>query len=341
VQAKKPAVEKEKQRFQWVICKEVQVFFNLSVYIFKTHNLINNAMKSMKLKLMMMSVVIFATMSVFAQREGRGEMAQQRMDKMTEELSLTPEQKTKIEELNKEFKEQMKPLRTDKEANAEAIAKLRKEHKTKLDAVLTADQKKKKESLHESHMLKREAMKTEIEAYKTKNIDPVLKEKRIQLENELNDLEKKAIAEQRVKIESQKEHAQNVKSELKQAKKNGEEVDHNRMIELKKQNKTLRKETKEVLNPIAKNHEKTLANIKESLTPNQLVWEKDLEALRAKYPELEQKREMHSEQMEKKMGKEMKKQEPKKEKNKASDEEEVNHKMMQFLLLDPNEVIKK
>jgi protein CpxP len=341
VQVKKPAVEKEKQRFQWVICKDVQVFFNLSVYIFKTHDLINNAMKSMKLKLMMISVVIFATMSVFAQREGRGEMAQQRMDKMNEELSLTPEQKTKIEALNKEFKEQMKPLRSDKEENAEAIAKLRKEHKTKRDSVLTSDQRKKRESLHEKHKLKREAMKNEIEAYKTQNIAPVLKEKRIELENELNELEKKAIAEQRVKVESQKEHAKNVKSELKQAKKNVEEVDHNRMIELKNQNKTVRKETKEVLKPIAKNHEKTLANIKESLAPNQLVWEKDIEAIRAKYPELEHKREMHSEQMEKKMGKEMKRQEPKKEKNKESDEEDVNNKMMQFLLLDHNAVIKK
>jgi len=295
----------------------------------------------MKLKLMMISVVIFATMSVFAQREGRGEMAQQRMDKMNEELSLTPEQKTKIEALNKEFKEQMKPLRSDKEENAEAIAKLRKEHKTKRDSVLTSDQRKKRESLHEKHKLKREAMKNEIEAYKTQNIAPVLKEKRIELENELNELEKKAIAEQRVKVESQKEHAKNVKSELKQAKKNVEEVDHNRMIELKNQNKTVRKETKEVLKPIAKNHEKTLANIKESLAPNQLVWEKDIEAIRAKYPELEHKREMHSEQMEKKMGKEMKRQEPKKEKNKESDEEDVNNKMMQFLLLDHNAVIKK
>lgn len=298
-------------------------------------------MKNLKLKMMMMSVVLFATMSVFAQKEGNREMAQKRMDKMTEELSLTPEQRTKIEELNREFKEQIKPLRENKETNAAAIANLRKAHKTNLDSVLTADQRKKREALNESHKLKREAMKTEIEAYRTKNIAPVIQEKRIQLENELNEMEKKAIAEQRAKVESQKEHAKNVKSELKEAKKNGEEIDHNRMIELKKQNKTLRKETKEVLKPIAKNHEKTLANIKESLEPNRLVWEKDIAAIKAKYPELGHNKEGKPEQKEKKTGKDIKKQEPKKEKNKAGDEEGVNHKMMQFLLLDPIEVIKK
>lgn len=293
----------------------------------------------MKLKMMMMSVVIFTTMSVFAQKEGRNEMAQQRMDKMTEELSLTPEQKTKIEELNNQFKEQIKPLRSDKDANAEAIAKLRKEHKAKIDAVLTADQKQKRESLHEKHKLKREEMRNEIEAYKTKNIAPVLKAKRIELESELSDAEKKIIAEQRAKMRGREELTKETKSELKEAKKRGDELDPNNFAELKKQNKAAKNEMKEALQPIAKNHEKTLANIKESLAPNQLVWEKDLAAIKAKYPEVGHKGDKNG--LHDKGSKSGKKEGAKKEDRKASKQERVNHNMIHFLLLDSNQEIKK
>ncbi len=289
----------------------------------------------MKFKVMMMSVVMFATVSVFAQKSGRSEMAQKRMEKMTEELNLTPEQKTKIEAINLEFKEAMKPLRADKEANAEAIAKLRKEHKEKMQSVFTPEQKKKMETLREERRQKGQAMRTEIEAYKSKNIDPILKEKRQLLENELSETEKKTIAEQRLKWQNGKAQAKVLRDEFKAAKMRGETVDHSKMEDLRKQNKVAKKEMKEALKPIVKKHEKTLATIKESLEPSKVIWEKDIAAIKAKYPEIEHKKEMRSAKHGDKGPKNTKKEGAKKGENKEGEEGKGNHKELHFLLMDP------
>lgn len=80
----------------------------------------------------------------------RGEMAKERLAKLTEELGLTAEQKTKLEAVLKEQAESMRGLRdAAPEERREKMQAARKEINAKVKGILTAEQYAKWEKLRE------------------------------------------------------------------------------------------------------------------------------------------------------------------------------------------------
>jgi periplasmic protein CpxP/Spy len=78
----------------------------------------------------------------------RGEMAKERLAKLSEELSLTADQKTKVEAAMKEQAETMRGLRdATQEERREKMQAARKGFDAKMKGILTADQYTKWEKL--------------------------------------------------------------------------------------------------------------------------------------------------------------------------------------------------
>lgn len=86
------------------------------------------------------------------------ERQQKILDRMVKELTLTKDQEAKIkaiqEENSKEMKKRMESMREARDAagmNREELEKRRKENDAKIDAVLSADQKKKWDKIREEN----------------------------------------------------------------------------------------------------------------------------------------------------------------------------------------------
>lgn len=91
--------------------------------------------------------------------KGKGPSAEERMKRMTEALSLTDEQKAKIEPILKEEGEKLRAIFQDQNASREEKGKkmqeARKEISAKMKAVLTPEQAEKFEKLQSEMAAKR------------------------------------------------------------------------------------------------------------------------------------------------------------------------------------------
>lgn len=87
--------------------------------------------------------------------QGKPPGGQERGAKMAEELGLSADQKTKMQELNKEFAPKMKALREDttlsKEDKMAKAKALNEERSTKVKAILTAEQFEKWQKMQQKH----------------------------------------------------------------------------------------------------------------------------------------------------------------------------------------------
>jgi periplasmic protein CpxP/Spy len=105
----------------------------------------------MKRTILFLSLILLVFSGSFAQPpQGGGgrfnpeERQKQQLEMMKKELSLTPEQTTKVEALNKETGEKMRALfeanSGDRDKAREKMRAVREESDTKLKAILTAEQ---------------------------------------------------------------------------------------------------------------------------------------------------------------------------------------------------------
>lgn len=269
--------------------------------------------------------------TAFAQQKRQKEMGRQKVEKMAEIAQLTTDQKRKIQEIHHRYEGQMEGLKTNKEVNAVEIAKLKKAQKEEIEKVLTAEQKDKLKKYHDARKQDRENLKKDLADYKKKNIEPVLREKRQLLESQLTDLEKKVIADMRIKANAQKDHMKEVRKELEQSGMDDDESVEHRRQDMKKQNRQVMKEIHESLKPIAENHESILNNIEQELKPQQEKWKKDMQDIKAKYTELERMRPEeppHATELPD-------------EGKKTGKEKEIKKEHYRFILMNPDEPIKE
>ena len=124
----------------------------------------------------------------FAQRGG------DRLERMQEELDLTAAQTEQLTQINEEFRKQRETLRAtrfaDEEARRTAARELRRKHRTAVKSVLTEEQQQRARELKKQHHEQRrahrnspeaKAKRAEVNAYKEKNVVPVLRAQRAKL----------------------------------------------------------------------------------------------------------------------------------------------------------------
>ena len=149
-----------------------------------------------------------------------------------EELQLTPEQETALNNLQTEAKAEMEALKEQefesREAKHEAFKALRKSHKEKVDAILTDEQhtilkenRKKKVKAHHEMMQKvdKTKLRADLEQYHKENIEPVMLEKRAELEKVISEEDKATLASLRPKFEARKQDMKQKHKEMKEKRK--------------------------------------------------------------------------------------------------------------------------
>ncbi len=219
--------------------------------------------------------------TVYAQRSergdrDRGERRGGHMKVLLSQLDLSDDQKEAIKDLHKKNKPSEKG---DKKARRNS-----EEMRAALDEILTDEQSKKLDTLIAEKKAKREAHKAEIQAYREKNVIPVLTAERKKFDASLSTAEKEIIAKARAARPD------------KEDRENGEHPDRELMKDIRAEIKT-----------ILENHEDELDAIWVATAADREQWKQDL-------------REIHKSHMPEKADK-SKKQAKKMKKNEQSDTE--------------------
>jgi len=154
---------------------------------------------------MLLALIATWTMS-FAQGRPQGHPRGERgpipIEKLQEELDLTDEQVTQLEQLRDETRQAVQGLRKNGERNREEMRTLLAAQKEKAAQVLTAEQRNQLEQLRAEKGPRwseedRAQLKAEVQAYRQNNIDPVLQQQRAKLEEKISPQNKALIAELR------------------------------------------------------------------------------------------------------------------------------------------------
>jgi outer membrane protein OmpA-like peptidoglycan-associated protein len=207
---------------------------------------------------LMSLLIVLGTLQAIAQ-DGRGHHIFQVIE---ENLELTAEQTVQLNELKSEV-EALRNSPEFKQLPKEEKKVQMKDVQQRVKEILTADQLEKLKAVRKEHRQKRMEMRKEIKAYRTENIQPVLKAKREEFDQKLTEAEKSKIKE--------------VKSQLEAIK--GDQKRHEITPEQREQIKAL----VEQLKPIAKAHRVELKAIVAELGPLRAEWRSDLKAIHDKY----------------------------------------------------------
>ena len=100
---------------------------------------------NMKTIMMVLAVMVFSVGNVSAKHHGEdhAKKMEMRHEKMSKELNLTAEQKTKAKEIRIEGRKEMKPLMMEMKSLRKKMDKIRAENKSEFEEILTPEQKEK------------------------------------------------------------------------------------------------------------------------------------------------------------------------------------------------------
>ena len=198
-------------------------------------------------------------------QEGKKRVAPRLKDYQTE-LGLSDIQIKKMMEIQDEFIAKIKDARKLSPPDRDALRRLLEERRTKLEALLTAEQVAMWKVIVKSHHknLPDQDLRKEIIKYKQENILPVMIEKRRQFDKELTEEEKLVIAGLRAKHDA-----------LRKSMKNFE----NR-TDVKERMELWREESKCALLPVIEKHKASLDNIARELKKEQEKWRDDPDRIR-------------------------------------------------------------
>ncbi len=113
---------------------------------------------------LLFAIAVLITPVAFAQKGSQGKdkgqerSAEERTERMTEELSLSPDQATRMKLIHEEHIQKMKALRDqdlDKKATKAAKTEVREWHHAEIKKVLTAEQNAKMEELRKARKAKK------------------------------------------------------------------------------------------------------------------------------------------------------------------------------------------
>jgi len=230
---------------------------------------VNKKQRIMKLvnsKILIVGIGAFLLMgTLFGQREihnKRGDRpnrqnSERMLEKMSEELELSDEQKTEIKEI----------LKSQKETKKEDRKAAREEVQAEILEVLTPEQAEAYNALkaeREERNAKRKEAHEAIKAFKEKNVEPFILQKRLELESILTEEEKASLAT------------------IRESKSGSKKVKGNRKGQ-KSSRQRLSKDDREVLQSISKKYAEDIDRLQGEIEGRQESWKKEIQAIRDAY----------------------------------------------------------
>jgi hypothetical protein len=140
-------------------------------------------------------VLMLFCQAVFAQKPSPEEMAQKRVDRLDEKVSLTETQKTETYAIVLEGIIDIQNLKEEDSTYKEAFRTIKKDLREQIKEVLTEEQRA---ILKESRDQKKRTHHQENRAYYKEHVKPVVKAKRMEFETKLTVEEKQVIADARL-----------------------------------------------------------------------------------------------------------------------------------------------
>lgn len=205
-------------------------------------------------------------------------------EQLKTELQLTDEQQAQIESLNTTFEKERAELKDRQfdtpEAQHAAFQQLMKDHKARIAEVLTEEQKARLQELRHERKVKHqprmskvdmEALKSELKAYRSENIQPVMKAQRAKLEEKLSPEDKAQITSLRTNLKTKRQEMRTLKQ---QGNKSREDF------------QTLREAYKpdlETLKALVQKYDADIDALLAEIKPQQEQWHKDIRAIHEKY----------------------------------------------------------
>jgi hypothetical protein len=204
------------------------------------------------------------------------------------EMKLTPDQEQQLETLKVQFEEDRKALREQdfdkREDRKAAMGEMMESHRTAIQEVLTEEQamilqakmEARKQNRKDARKnIDKEGLKKDLKAYHTENIEPVLKEQRAKLEQEISQQDQITIGELRMAFATHRE-------EMKALKKEGK----GKRGEQREKFKALREEMKdehETLKGLVATYEEEIDALFAEIESETEQWKTDLQAIHEQY----------------------------------------------------------
>lgn len=195
-------------------------------------------------------VMLLFCQAVLAQKFSVEEIAERKVMKLDEKVTLTETQKVEINTILLESTSQIKELRKAETVNQEAVKQLKMEEKAKIKEILTEEQQTLLKDAKKADRVKNKTQRENIKAYNKEHVKPLVSEKRKAFELLLNQEEKDNIISARnIKAAHKKQDRKSLTEEEKAAiKANREEI-------------------AKLLDPIIETHKQQLEVIKTELAP--------------------------------------------------------------------------
>lgn len=223
--------------------------------------------------------------SVFAQgrRAGAGM-------EMLKELELTTEQQDKIKAIRKDTRTKMEALRGEagkRGENHDALRSLREESKAAMLEVLTPAQRTQLEAQKEARRearknVDREGMRAELKAYREKEIDPVLRASRGQLDQYISAEDRREIDRLRAVFETRPKRKDNGAPRQGASREDRDEA-HKAAREAGKAWREEHAADVESLETLTEKYSAELERVQSVLASRRTTWHQDMAEIREKY----------------------------------------------------------
>lgn len=205
-----------------------------------------------------------------------------------EELELTPEQSQQIKAIKQDARKQLAALRkTDEGFDREAAKAIHEQSRQALDAVLTPAQKAQLETLKAERKaawqaVDKEGLKAALEAYRTENIEPVLRASRGKLDAFISAEDQLEIERLRDVFATRPQHAG------KHGKPNAvapgkADAERTSKREAAKAWRTAHAEDIAALQALAQKYVKELERVEKVLAASRETWKSDMMAIKLEY----------------------------------------------------------
>ncbi|MEL7020469.1 MAG: hypothetical protein AAGK47_02560 [Bacteroidota bacterium] len=224
-------------------------------------------------------ITLFAQDAI-AQRGQRGDMLEQ----LKRDITLTTDQETQIRAIVAKYKVRADDLRAETASGTsrEAVRALRKAQRAEVQKVLTPEQtailKEKRASQRANRGEKwsevdKKGLKSELKAYHTKNIKPVLATERVQLESKIS-------AADRATLERLRQVIGNAK---KEPNAKGQRLDKTEMVNRREAFEAKYADEFATLKTLTQKYDTELEKIRLSLQPKMKQWKQDTEGITKQY----------------------------------------------------------
>lgn len=143
---------------------------------------------------------------------------------------------------------------------------------------------------------KHKEMRTEMHAYATANVLPILKEQRSKLEAQLSEAEKATLADVRERLHEKRDIMHAERKKMHEQREAGTEIDRKAMHEKRK---AMHAEMEEIIAPakvILENHKASIEQLLADERVDKETWKADMENIRRKYvsdEEIEERKKKH------------------------------------------------